>query len=156
AGEPGETKPYQLVLGEGRALPAIEDKIRSMSSGDTADAEIQFPDDFPDESKRGTTSTVRINLQEIKKQELPELNEAFARELGDFDSVDALRRAVREDMELDAAREADANIRRQVVEQVVAANGVVAPRPLVQRALNAFAQSYKISEDQFQKFAEEF
>ena len=68
----------------------------------------------------------------------------------------ALRRAVREDMELDAAREADADIRRQAIEQVVAANGVVAPRPLVERALNAFAQSYKISEEQFQQFAQEF
>jgi len=55
-----------------------------------------------------------------------------------------------------AAREADADVRRQVVQQTVAANSVAAPRPLVDRVLAAFARAYEIPEDQLEKFATEF
>jgi trigger factor len=156
AGEPKEAKPYQIVLGEGRAIPELEAAIMRLAPGQTADAEVRFPDDFPDESKRGQARTVRITLHEVKRQELPGLTDDFARELGDFDSVADLRQAVREDLELDAAREADADLRRQVIEQVVAANNVPAPRPLVDRVLGAFAQAYEIPEGRAARFAEEF
>src|SRR3989475_10788325 len=75
------------------------------------DAIVRFPDDFPEEAKRGQTRDIRLTLHEVKRQQLPELDDAFAREVGDFDSLDALRRAVRVDLEQDAVREADAKLR---------------------------------------------
>ena len=151
-----EPRQYQVVLGEGRAIPALEEAIMRLTPGETADAPVRFPDDFPDESKRGQARTVRITLHEVKRQALPDLTDEFARELGDFDSIAELIRAVREDLELDAARAADADVRRQVIEQIVAANSVPAPRPLVDRVLGAFAQAYEIPEDRAARFAEEF
>jgi len=155
-GEAKDPKQHELVLGEGRAIPALEEQIMKLAPGETADAEVRFPDDFPDETKRGQTRSVRVTVHEIKKREMPELNDAFARETGDFESLDDLKKAVRHDLELDAAREADADVRRQVVEQTVAANSVAAPRPLVDRVLAAFARAYEIPEDQLEKFATEF
>ena len=92
----------------------------------------------------------------MKRQHLPELDDAFAREVGDFDSLDALKRAIREDLERDAEREADAKVRADLIEQIVAANRVVAPKPLVERALWVFAQAYGIPEDRMGQFAAEF
>ena len=155
-GEARDPKQHQIVLGEGRAIPAIEERIMTMAAGDTTEAQVTFPDDVADPSRRGQTRTVRLTLHEVKRQELPELSDAFAREIGDFDSLADLRKAVREDLELEAAREADADLRRQVMEQIVAANGVVAPRPLVERVLAAYARAYEIPEDRLQRFAEEF
>ena len=60
--------------------------------GETADTEVRFPDDHPDESRRGQTRQVRVTLHEVKRQELPPLDDAFAREVGDFESLDALAR----------------------------------------------------------------
>jgi len=155
-GEVKEAQPYQLVLGEGRAIPEVEEKIMALQPGGTVDATVRFPDDFAEEAKRGQTRDVRIALLEVKRQQLPELDDAFAREVGDFDSLDALRRAVREDLEKDAQREADAAVRSQLIQQIVDANQVGAPRPLVERALYVYAQAYGIPEDQWEKFSQEF
>ena len=123
--------------------------------GETVDATVRFPDDFADETKRGQSRDVRITLHEVKRQQLPELDDAFAREVGDFDSLEALRRAVREDLEREASREADAQLRRDLIEQIVQANRVVAPRPLVERALYVYAQAYGIPQERWPDFARE-
>jgi len=63
---------------------------------------------------------------------------------------------VRHDLEQEAAREADADVRRQVLEQIVAANKLEAPRPLVERLLATYAQAYEIPDERLEKFAAEF
>ena len=151
-----DAQPYQLVLGEGRAIPEVEERIMSLLPGETVDAIVRFPEDFAEEAKRGQTRDVRITLHEVKRQHLAELTDDFAREVGDFEDLDALRRAIREDLEKDAAREADARVRAALLEQVVQANRVEAPRPLVERALAAYAQAYGIPEDRWPQFAKEF
>ena len=128
----------------------------SLLPGETVDAIVRFPEDFAEEAKRGQTRDVRITLHEVKRQHLAELTDDFAREVGDFEDLDALRRAIREDLEKDAAREADARVRAALLEQVVQANRVEAPRPLVERALAAYAQAYGIPEDRWPQFAKEF
>ena len=155
-GEVKDAQPHQIVLGEGRAIPDVEEKIMTLLPGESVDATVRFPEDFPDESRRGQTRDVRIALQEVKRQQLPELNDAFAREVGDFESLDALRKAVRADLEQNAGREADAKVRSDLIEQIIAANQVNAPRPLVERALRVFGQAYGVTEEQFPKFATEF
>jgi trigger factor len=156
----GETtkdpQPYHFVLGEGRAIPEVEERIMGMLPGETVDATVRFPDDFADATKRGQTRDIQLTLHEVKRQEVAPLDDAFAREIGDFDSLDALRRAAREDLEHDAAREADARVRADLVSQLVAANNVVAPRPLVERATLLYAQAYSIPEDRLPQFATEF
>ncbi len=154
--EEQEGKQYQIVLGQGQALPGIEDRIMGMTIGETVDATVRFPDDFPEEAKRGTTQVVRIVLHEIKRQDLPALDDALAREVGDFDSLDSLRAAVRSDMEAEAKREADVELRRQLIEEIVGANQLEAPRAMVQRVLSAYASAYKIPDDQLERFAAEF
>ena len=155
-GDARDPQPYQLVLGEGRAIPDVEERIMGLLPGETVDATVRFPSDFPEEAKRGQSRDVRITLHEVKRQHLPELDDAFAREVGDFESLEALRKAVREDLETDAQREADAQVRRDLVDQIVQANRVVAPRPLVERAMYAYAQAYGIPEDRWPDFSREF
>jgi trigger factor len=151
-----DPKPYNIVLGEGGAIPEVEERIMSMRPGETLDATVRFPPDFPEEAKRGQTRAIRLTLQEVKRQHLPELDDAFAREVGDFESLDALRQAVREDLAKEAQREADAQLRRDVIEQIAQANRVAAPRPLVERAVYVYAQAYGIPEERLPEFAQEF
>src|SRR6266540_5694525 len=151
-----DPQPYQLVLGEGRAIPEVEERIMSMLPGETVDATVRFPNDFAEEAKRGQTRDIRITLHEVKRQQLAELDDAFAREVGDFESLEALRQAIGEDLRKEAEREADARVRGELVEQLVAANQVTAPRPLVERALYVYAQAYGVPEDRWPQFAEEF
>ena len=58
-------------------------EFMTLLPGETVDTEVRFPDDHPDESRRGQTRKVRVTLHEVKRQELPALDDAFAREVGD-------------------------------------------------------------------------
>ena len=154
-GENVEGSQYQVVIGQGQALPDVEEQLKKMLPGDSVDTAVSFPDDFHEESKRGKTSSVQISLHEVKRQDLPELDEAFAREAGDFDSMDTLRTTLRADMEGQIKREADTQLRQQLIDQIVGANSVEAPRPMVQRMLAGLAHNYQIPDDQLEKFASE-
>src|ERR1700752_3396167 len=151
-----DPQPYQFVLGEGRGSPEVEERIMSLLPGESVEATVRFPDDFAEEAKRGQTRDGKITLREVKRQELPPLDDAFARETGDFESVDALRAAVTTDLTREAEREADAKVRGELVQQIVDANNVAAPRPLVERVAGAYAQAYEVPEERWQQFAQEF
>lgn len=151
-----EAKPYTMVLGTGQAIPDLEEKIMQLLPGEQVETEVRFPDDFSDETRRGQSRQVRILLHDVKRQELPPLDDAFARELGEFESLDAVRQAVRADLEAEATRSADAEVRAQLIRQIAEANRVEAPRTMVERALGAFARAYEVPEDQFEAFAHQF
>ncbi len=155
-GEAKDPQPYQFVLGEGRAIPEVEERIMNLTPGESVDATVRFPDDFAEEAKRGQTRDIHLTLREVKRQELAALDAAFAREMGDFESLDALRAAVTADLGKEAEREADAKVRAELLEQIVQANNVVAPRALVERVLGMYAQAYEIPEERWEQFAKEF
>jgi trigger factor len=152
----GVSQPYDLVLGQNQAIPDLEERIMTLLPGEQADSEVRFPDDHPDESRRGQTRRVRVTLHDVKRQELPTLDDAFAREVGDFESLDALRAAVRADLEHEAAREADTQVRQAVIQQVVEANNVQAPESLVHRLMHGYAEMYRVPQEQLAQFEQQF
>lgn len=156
AGELKEAQPYNFVLGDGSAIPALEEKIMTLLPGETVDAEVRFPDTHANAELRGKARTVRIILHEVKRQELPALDDSFAKEVGDFETLDALRAAVREDLGKAAAREADAALREQLLEQLIAANAVEAPPSLVDRMLHGLLHAYEVPHEKAETFYQEF
>lgn len=152
----GEGREVPLVLGDGKAIPGIEELIMEATPGQTIERPVRWPDDFPDEEQRGQTKMVRMTLQDVKRKTLPELDDAFARTVGDFDSVDALRAAVREDMQKYVEREADAAVRQRLIDEVIAANPFDVPKSWVQELVRNYAQVYRIDEAQHVQFETEF
>jgi len=92
----------------------------------------------------------------VKRKSLPALDDALARELGDFDSVEALTRTVREDLEASATREADAAVRSALLEEITGANPFDVPPSWVRSLVGAYADAYQIPEADREKFAAEF
>src|SRR6476619_5476729 len=155
-GNAGTAQPYDLVLGQNQAIPELEERIMALRPGESADSEVRFPDDHPDESRRGQTRRVRVTLHEVKRQELPALDDAFAHEVGDFEDLAALRAAVRQDLEREATREADAQVRQALLLQVIEANQVPAPESLVHRLMHGYAEMYRIPPEQLGPFEQQF
>lgn len=155
-GTAGESAPYNVVLGQNQAVPDLEEKVMSLAPGQTVDTEVRFPDDYPDESRRGQSRQVRLTLHEVKRQELPALDDAFAREVGDYEHLAALRAAIHDDLQREAQRNADAQLRSALVQELVQANAVPAPESLVHRWLHAYAEMYGIPHDQLPQFEQQF
>src|SRR5918994_1930432 len=155
-GTAGAAQPYDLVLGQNQAIPELEERIMGLLPGETSETEVHFPDDHPDENRRGQSRQVRVTLHEVKRQELPPLDDAFAREMGDFENLEAFRAAVRRDLERDAERDADAEVRQTLLAQVVEANGIKAPESLVHRLMHGYAEVYRVPPEQLATFEQQF
>jgi len=154
--EAGEAKSYPIVLGASQAIPGIEELIMSAALGETVERPVKWPDDFPDEAQRGQTKTVRITLNEVKRKSAPPLDDAFAREVGDFESLDALRTAVRSDLERHAQHEIEAGVRQQLIDQIISANAFDVPKSWVQQFVENYAEAYQVPKDKREQFAGEF
>ncbi len=155
-GVAGASQPFDLVVGQGQTLPDVEALILTLLPGGSAEGDVRFPEDHPNEARRGQTQRVRVTLREIKQQQLPPLDDGFAREIGDFESLDALRAAVRQDLEREAAREADAQVRQSLLAQIVDANRVEAPASLVHRLMHGYADMYRVPEERLAEFEQQF
>lgn len=155
-GEFPEAREYPLVLGAGQAIPGVEELIMELKAGENLERPVRWPDDFPDESQRGVTKPVRVELLEVKRKALPALDDAFAREVGDFESLDALQTTVRKDLEEHASREADAGVRQQLVDQIAEANPFKIPTSWVKQLIDGYMDAYQVPEEEREKFAVEF
>ena len=151
-----EGKQYPLVLGAGQAIPGIEELIMEAQPGQTVERPVKWPDDFPDESQRSQTKKVRVTVQDVKRKTLPTLDDAFAREVGDFDSIDALRKALRDDLEANAQRETESEVRQRLLDDIIGANQFDIPPSWVAQLVDAYANAYQIPEGEKDRFATEF
>jgi len=149
-------KEYRLVLGSGQAIPGIEELIMEAKPGDTVERPVRWPDDFPDETQRGKTKPVRVTLNDVKRRVLPPLDDAFAREIGDFDSVAALTQTVREDLDRHAVREADAEVRQRLLDELASANPFDVPPSWVTQLVSAYGEAYQLPEADRPRFETEF
>jgi trigger factor len=152
----GEAKEYKIELGRGQAIAGVEELILACATGETQERPVRWPDDFPDPEQAGKIKTVRVTVEDVKRKSMPPLDDAFAREIGDFDSLAALQTAVREDLEAQALREADAAVRSRLLDEILAANPFPVPPSWVNRLLGVYAETYRIPENEHQKFAQEF
>ena len=151
-----EGKQYPLVLGAGQAIPGIEELIMEARPGQTIERPVKWPEDFPDEAQRSKTKTVRVTLQDVKRKTLPELDDAFAREVGDFDSMDALLTAIRDDLEANATRESESEVRQRLLDDIIGANQFDIPPSWVNQLVDAYANAYQIPDGEKERFATEF
>jgi trigger factor len=155
-GAMSEGKEYRLVIGEGQAIPAIEELILEAKPGQTIERPVKWPDDFPDEAQRGKTKPVRVELLDVKRKSLPALDDAFARDVGDFDSLDALKTAVKTDLESHAQRDAESQLRQQLLDEVISANPFDVPEGWVAELSDAYLKQFQVPEEERPRFAQEF
>lgn len=133
-GEPAdEARDYDLVIGSGDAIPDIEKAIVTLEPGQSGDFDITFPEDFADESRRGESERIRIELVSRRTMDLPDLDDDLARQVGDFETLDELKARVREDMEKEAAQHADAAVRGRLLDFLIEANPFEVPASMVDR-----------------------
>jgi trigger factor len=131
--EPQTPRRYQIVIGEGQALPAVEDAIRTLTAGEEAEFDIELPVNAQDPASGTRHHRMRIHVQDIKVPQLPELDDDFARSIGEFADLATLRTRVLEDLTAEAEREAKRGQRMQLVQQIVEANPFDVPQSMVRK-----------------------
>ncbi|MBV6520609.1 MAG: Trigger factor [Gemmatimonadaceae bacterium] len=155
-GEIGEGREFKVVLGAGQAIAGIEELIMETAPGSSTERPVKWPDDFPDEDQRSKTKLVRVLVNDVKRKSLPEGDDAFAREVGDFESFEALREAVRADLRAAAERDADAEVRQKLLDEIIGANEFEVPPSWVAQLVQAYSDAYQIPAEEKERFSAQF
>lgn len=135
-GEASEPRNYRIVLGGDQAIPDVEAAIATLKTGESGEFTVTFPDDFPDEERRGQTQTLRVRLDEARSKRLPEVDDEFAKAVGEFEDVAALRARVLADLSEEAGNRAESEVRRQLIDGILEANPFEVPNSMLERYLD--------------------
>ena len=131
--EVDEGKEYEFTLGQGDALPDIENGIKTLDINEVGEFDVSFPDDFPDESRRGDTERIQVTVLARKERELPALDDELAKQVGEFETVEELKARVQEDLAKDAEQQAESVVRGRLLDMVLDANPFEVPKSMVDR-----------------------
>ncbi len=138
-GEPfdgSQGRGQQLELGSGSAIPGFEEQVEGMTVGAERDFEIELPASFPRQELAGKLARFHLTLHELKRKELPELDDEFAKDVSEFDTLDALRADASQRIEEGRQRQQTQAEREAVIEALVQANPFPVPPSLVDRELD--------------------
>jgi trigger factor len=133
-GEPfagGEARDYMLEIGSGRLVEGFEEQLVGAKAGDRRSIEIDFPDDYHSDDLRGRHASFEVELKDVKEKELPALDDDFASEASEFDTLDELRADIERKLEEAQASSIEEEFREAVVDAAAAQASVDLPEELV-------------------------
>jgi trigger factor len=134
-GDPVKTDEMVLELGAKDTFEAFTTGLRGVSPGEEREIEVSYPEDYQSERLAGKTVKFRAVLKGLRKKELPDLDDEFAQELGDYRNVDELRDAVRKALFAQRQNDAQQEAKNQLIEKLVDAHEFPVPEVYVERQI---------------------
>ena len=117
--EGGKGEDYELEIGSNTFIPGFEDQLIGANVNDLVDVNVKFPEEYHAEELKGKDALFKVTVKEIKVRELPELDDDFASEVSDFDTMDEYRADVRAKLEEKAKEKAETETHNAVVDKAI-------------------------------------
>ena len=147
-GEPfsgGEGKGYPLEVGSNSFIPGFEDQLVGLSKGDSTDVEVTFPEDYFVKDLAGKEAIFKVNIQDVKRKELPELNDEYVASKTDFKTVEELRANYKERMQKAAEANAKAEYEHELIDLAVASAKFSVPEIMIEDKISQMVEEMKMS-----------
>jgi trigger factor len=125
-----------IEIGGKNTVPEFSENLRGASAGDERSFEVSYAEDTSDKRLAGKTLVYSVKVQAIKQKTLPELNDEFAKELGEFTSIDQIRKQIRENLEAEKRHTAEHEAKDKLVAELVKRNEFEVPESLVERQID--------------------
>jgi trigger factor len=146
AGKPSESKADEgqpvhmdevlVEIAGGNTMPEFTEHLRGADAGDERTFEVSYPEDTQDKRLAGKTFTYAVKVQAIKQKSLPELNDEFAKGLGEFQTMDDVRKAIRENIEAERKHEAQHAAKEKLVGELIQRNEFEVPDSLIEQQID--------------------
>lgn len=130
--EGGTAERQELVLGSGMFIPGFEEQLIGTTPGEKVDVKVTFPEEYHAEELAGKEAVFHCLVHEIKEEQLPELDDEFAKDVSEYDTLEELKNANRERLEAYAKTSAENQMKDAAILKVVEANDVEIPRAMVE------------------------
>lgn len=147
-GEPfsgGEGKGYPLEVGSNSFIPGFEDQLVGLSKGDSTDVEVTFPEDYFVKDLAGKEAIFKVNIQDVKRKELPELNDEYVASKTEFKTVEDLRANYKERMQKAAEANAKAEYEHELIDLAVANAKFSVPEIMIEDKISQMVEEMKMS-----------
>lgn len=115
----GKGENFDLTLGSGQFIPGFEDQIIGHNSGDEFDVNVPFPDDYHVEDLKGKPALFKVKLKEIKSKELPEIDDEFAKDVSEFDTLEELKKDIKAKIAESNDKAAETELENTLMDKVV-------------------------------------
>ncbi len=157
--EGGKGTDYPLTIGSGAFIPGFEEKLIGAEIGKEVDVDVTFPEEYHAKELAGKPAVFKCTVKEIKVKELPELDDDFAQDVSDFDTLEEYKADVRKNVEEKKAADAKAKKEDAVIEKIIEGATMEIPDAMVEmqaeRMVDDFAQRLQmqgLSMDQYLQF----
>ncbi len=130
--EGGTAEKQTLVLGSGMFIPGFEEQLVGATPGEKRDVKVTFPEEYHAEDLAGKDAVFHCLVHEIKEEQLPELDDEFAKDVSEYDTLEELNKANRERLESYAKMSAENQMKDAAIAKVVEANEVEVPASMVE------------------------
>ena len=143
----GTAEKQTLVIGSGMFIPGFEEQLIGMNIGDEKDINVKFPEEYHAENLKGKDAVFAIKLHEIKKKELPEINDEFIKDAVGNESVDAYKAETKARMEKANADRAERELEDEIVKKVSETSDVEIPDAMIESQIDRMVQDmeYRLS-----------
>ena len=138
----GTADDQELKLGSGSFIPGFEEQIVGHSAGDQFDINVTFPEDYHAEELKGKAVVFKIRLHEVKKSILPEIDDEFAKDVSEFDTLEALRADERAKIVKAREQSADQAFESEIMDKLCAVTEVEIPDAMIESRIDSIAEDF--------------
>jgi trigger factor len=133
--EGGSGQGVELEIGSGSFIPGFEEQLVGAASGDDVEVNVTFPEEYGNAELAGKEAVFACHVAAVKRKQLPELDDDFAKDMGDFETLDALKERIRGDMVVEQERESKRVLRKSLLDALVDRTDFAVPPGMVDRQL---------------------
>ncbi|MCC0782542.1 trigger factor [Clostridioides sp. ES-S-0108-01] len=134
--EGGKGENYNLVIGSNTFIPGFEEQLVGKKAGEEVEVNVTFPEEYHSQDLAGKPVVFNVKINDVKVKELSTLDDEFAKDTSEFDTLDELRADVRAKLEEEAKNKADAETRNSIVEKVAENTEIEIPEVMVQHQID--------------------
>lgn len=133
---------FEIRMGREQLIPGFEEQIVGMKMGQEREFDLPFPDNYPQENLAGQTVHFNVSLKEVKEMRIPDLDDEFARSVGEFETLDDLKKVIHQDLEGTAKADGEKGLRANLIRSLLDANEFDVPPSLVDKEIRYLTQEY--------------
>ena len=134
--EGGTAERQPLKLGSGTFIPGFEEQLIGVSTGESKDVKVTFPEEYHAADLAGKEAVFKCKIHEIKEEELPEINDEFVKDISEFDTMDELREDTRKNLEKAAEAKDENKMKDDALKAVYEANDIDVPDVMVESEID--------------------
>ncbi len=140
--EGGTAERYPLKVGSNTFIPGFEEQLVGVELGSDVEVKVTFPEEYHAEDLAGKEAVFKCHVHEIKEEEIPELNDEFAKDVSEWDTLEDLKKETKENLEKTAKAKSEDMMKNKVLEKIYEANEIDVPNAMVEEEMDAMMNEF--------------